>query len=93
MHNFDSVIWCGDYNYRISATNSNIVKLLMQNDMWDTLKSNDQLDIEKKLKRVGLGYSEGDINFAPTFKLKSGTDNYNLKRNSSWTDRVLYRSN
>ena len=83
----------GDFNYRITATNSNIVSLLIQNDMWEVLKSNDQLQIEKKLKRVGFGYSEGDILFAPTFKFKKGTDTYNQKRNSSWTDRVLYRSN
>lgn len=87
------MVWLGDFNYRITATNSNIVHLLIQNDMWEVLRSNDQLEIEKKLKRVGFGYSEGEILFAPTFKFKTGSDTYSQKRNSSWTDRILFRSN
>ena len=42
---------------------------------------------------MGYGYSEGKINFAPTFKIEKGTDIYSKKRSSAWTDRVIYRSN
>ena len=54
LEHFDSVIWLGDMNYRVAATDSDVVKELIESDMWDTLKANDQLDIEKKLKRVSI---------------------------------------
>ena len=41
LDHFDSVIWLGDMNYRVAATNSEVVNELIQNDMWDTLKAND----------------------------------------------------
>ena len=48
--------------------------------------------------RVGYGYQEGVISFAPTFKLKTsieddGFQDYKLSRMPSWTDRIIYRSN
>ena len=93
LQNFDTVIFLGDMNYRISTSDSEIVEYLMRNNQWDELVKNDQLYLEKKIKRVADGYSEGPINFAPTFKFKAKTDNYNFKREPSWTDRILYRSN
>jgi hypothetical protein len=77
LDNFDAVIWLGDFNYRITASNPGVVKLLIESDMWEVLAQNDQFNIEKKIKRVAVGYNEGPINFAPTFKLKKGTDTYN----------------
>lgn len=65
----------------------------MQNDDWDVLQANDQLLIEKKVKRVGIGYQEGPIYFAPTFKLQKNSNQYKSKRQPGWTDRILYRSN
>ena len=39
------------------------------------------------------GFSEGDLQFAPTYKLAVGSDEYKTgKRNPGWTDRVLYRA-
>ena len=35
------------------------------------------------------GFLEQDIHFPPTFKFFAGTEQYNLKRIPSWTDRVL----
>ena len=49
--------------------------------------------MEKKIKRIGEGFHEGKICFAPTFKFKAGTDNYSNIREPSWTDRILFRSN
>jgi endonuclease/exonuclease/phosphatase family metal-dependent hydrolase len=88
---WDSVIWIGDFNYRINATNSSIVRMLIENNEWNILEAIDQLTIEKKIKRVAVGFNEGKINFAPTFKFKSQTSTYNIKRQPSWTDRILYR--
>ena len=60
---------------------------------------NDQLLIEKRIERVGHGFREGNISFAPTFKFDlsntepNGFQDYKLSRMPSWTDRILYRSN
>lgn len=71
MPEWDSVIWIGDFNYRINATNSSIVRMLIENNEWNILEAIDQLTIEKKIKRVAINFNEGKINFAPTFKFKS----------------------
>ena len=34
---------------------------------------------------------EGDIEFAPTYKLIPNKDKYDSKRISGWTDRILYK--
>jgi len=93
LTHWDSVIWIGDMNYRISAHQGKVVQHLIQNDTWEVLTANDQLNIEKAIKRVAYGYNEGVINFAPTYKFKKNTDNYDPKRSAAWTDRILYRSN
>jgi endonuclease/exonuclease/phosphatase family metal-dependent hydrolase len=38
-------------------------------------------------------YSEAPIKFSPTYKYELSSDTYNAGRRSSWTDRILYRSN
>ena len=80
-------------NYRISASQGKVVQHLLQNDTYDVLRANDQLNIEKAIKRVAYGYNEGVIHFAPTYKHIAGTNNYDPKRSAAWTDRILYRSN
>ena len=70
----------GDYNYRITTSGSKTIMLLMQNGDWDVLQANDQLLIEKRVKRVCSGYSEGPIFFAPTFKLQNNSNQYKTKR-------------
>ena len=39
---------------------------------------NDQLLIEKRIERVGHGFREGNIDFAPTFK-------FDVKGEDEWT--------
>lgn len=61
--------------------------------MYEVLKYNDQFYIEKTIKRIGHGYEEGDIEFAPTYKLVSKKDLYVLdERIPGWTDRIIYHS-
>ena len=93
LEHYDAVIWFGDYNYRVTTSGSGTIMLLMQNSDWDVLSANDQLLIEKKVKRVCAGYQEGPIFFAPTFKLQKDSNQYKSKRQPGWTDRILYRSN
>lgn len=38
MEHHDAVIWLGDFNYRITASNPEVVKMLMQNEMWEILE-------------------------------------------------------
>ena len=57
------------------------------------LIAQDQLTVERMIKRTAHKYLEGEINFAPTFKYIRETTLYNTKRNPSWTDRILYRCN
>jgi len=39
-----------------------------------------------------FGFKEGQIElFAPTFKLKENSDEYNGKRTPAWCDRIIYR--
>ena len=85
----------GDMNYRILCSSAEIVHKLITSNEWDVLAMNDQLLIEKKIGRVGQGFREGNIAFAPTFKFDVGPafQDYKLSRMPSWTDRILYRSN
>ncbi len=57
------------------------------------LHANDQLRLQQRKGKAFQGFHEQAIHFPPTFKLKPGTDEYNLKRVPSWTDRVLYICN
>lgn len=66
---------------------------MLEQDRYDLMIQNDQLNIEKQIKRIAHGYNEGPINFAPTYKHSANSDNYNPKRSPAWTDRVLFRSN
>ena len=65
----------------------------MQANMYEVLKFNDQFFIEKKIGRIAKGFEEGDIEFAPTYKLAKGKDLYALKhRIPGWTDRIIFKS-
>jgi hypothetical protein len=37
-------------------------------------------------------FEEGNIEFAPTYKLKKNDNRYNLTRIPGWCDRIIYRS-
>ena len=53
----------------------------------------DQLNRERILGRAFQGYSEGKIQFLPTFKYDKGSDLFDTStkmRPPAWTDRVLY---
>ena len=54
---------------------------------------NDQLCLERKIRGTARYYNEGHIHFAPTFKYKVGKSEYKDKRQCSWTDRIIFRSN
>ena len=90
---YDACIVVGDMNYRINGTKKGICEAMSQN-FFDVLHFNDQLFFEMKIGTVMKGFHEGKINIAPTYN-RNFKDNtgYKLKRNPSWTDRILYKYN
>ncbi len=94
---FDMVFWGGDFNYRVNG-NRKAIDALLAHDMHAVMLANDQLAIQMKRGAVFPGFSEGPVNFRPTYKLNPGSnpsiyDTSKKKRIPSWTDRVLWRAN
>ncbi|GLI70778.1 hypothetical protein VaNZ11_015812 [Volvox africanus] len=92
LSHFDVVLWMGDLNYRVAGT-PEVVKYAIDENMMEVLWANDQLQKQQKKGKVLQGFLEMPIAFAPTFKYFRNSDNYDLRRAPSWTDRVLYLVN
>ncbi|KAJ5739679.1 hypothetical protein N7533_012463 [Penicillium manginii] len=89
----DTVVWLGDFNYRIGLGNQIVRDLISQRD-YQKLYDNDQLNLQMIAGRAFQFYSEGPIGFAPTYKYDIGTDIYDTSEKSripAWCDRVLWR--
>ncbi|KAJ5218285.1 uncharacterized protein N7498_000384 [Penicillium cinerascens] len=89
----DTVIWLGDFNYRIGLGNQIVRDLVTQRD-YQKLYDNDQLNLQMIAGRAFQFYSEGPIRFPPTYKYDVGTDHYDTSekgRIPAWCDRVLWR--
>ncbi len=90
----DYLFWCGDFNYRIDNMESAEVKKLVKAKQFKQLLEHDQLMTERMSGRVFLGFKEGDVTFAPTYKYDVGTLTYDTsekQRVPSWTDRILWK--
>ncbi|KAJ5831047.1 uncharacterized protein N7525_009300 [Penicillium rubens] len=91
----DAVIWLGDFNYRIGLDNPSVRELILQRD-YQRLYDNDQLNLQMVAGRVFQFYSEGPIEFPPTYKYDVGGDNYDTSEKAripAWCDRILWRGN
>lgn len=71
---------------------------LVEKQNWPKLLAQDQLLIEKAAGNAFANYSEGPITFAPTYKYKTGTDQYERredrkKRFPAWCDRIQWITN
>ncbi|RFU31354.1 hypothetical protein B7463_g4974, partial [Scytalidium lignicola] len=87
----DSVIWMGDFNYRIGLGNEKVKQLISMGDL-DTLYENDQLNLQMVAGLAFPYYSESRITFMPTYKFDLGTDTYDTSEKAripAWTDRIL----
>jgi phosphatidylinositol-bisphosphatase len=94
----DYVVWLGDFNYRMDASNSpeEVFDRVNSKDfLW--LHENDQLATEMRSNRVFQGFTEVRVKeFLPTYKFEPGTDNYDRRpekkvRAPAWTDRIVWR--
>jgi hypothetical protein len=74
VNQFDFVFWSGDLNYRIHATLEEVEDYLKR-DCLDTLHKLDQLE-NVKLCTPFHGFSEGPLNFPPTYKLFPNTGKF-----------------
>uniref|UniRef100_I1MP27 Inositol polyphosphate-related phosphatase domain-containing protein n=1 Tax=Glycine max TaxID=3847 RepID=I1MP27_SOYBN len=70
----ERIIWFGDLNYRINLSNVE-TKALISKKQWSKLVEKDQLMLELKNGVFG-GWSEGVLNFPPTYKYEVNSDKY-----------------
>ncbi|KAM3074417.1 Inositol-1,4,5-trisphosphate 5-phosphatase 1 [Clarireedia jacksonii] len=87
----DTVIWMGDFNYRIGLGSERAKQLIKMGDL-DTLYENDQLNLQMVAGLTFKYYSEARITFMPTYKFDIGTDTYDTSEKAripAWTDRIL----
>jgi phosphatidylinositol-bisphosphatase len=71
-----TIFWFGDLNYRLENLTLNETFRLIFSCQFDELIKFDQLSNERIMRRVFEGYSEGKINFRPTYKYTTRTDFY-----------------
>ncbi|RKF57771.1 Inositol-1,4,5-trisphosphate 5-phosphatase 1 [Golovinomyces cichoracearum] len=89
----DTVIWFGDFNYRIELGIGEVKQLIKDGDL-STLYKHDQLNVQMIKGSVFPHYSESKITFKPTYKFDPGKDIYDTSEKAripAWTDRVLLR--
>ncbi|XP_047735563.1 inositol polyphosphate 5-phosphatase OCRL isoform X2 [Hyalella azteca] len=87
------IYFFGDMNYRISASPEVNIRKLASAGQYETLLKLDQLNQQRRIGRVFKGYSEGPINFQPTFKYDKDTDSWDSsekQRQPAWCDRILW---
>ena len=88
-----TVVWFGDFNYRIGIGNERARQLIDSRDL-GTLYENDQLNIQMVHGLVFKHYSETTPDFMPTYKFNLGTDEYDTSEKAripAWCDRILTR--
>ncbi|KAI9808285.1 MAG: hypothetical protein M1825_004742 [Sarcosagium campestre] len=91
IEDHDTIIWMGDFNYRIGLSDEKVRLLIHRNDL-DALYSNDQLNLQMVAGLTFQYYSESRITFRPTYKFNIGTDEYDTSEKAripAWCDRVL----
>ncbi|XP_065649887.1 inositol polyphosphate 5-phosphatase OCRL isoform X3 [Hydra vulgaris] len=90
----DVIIWMGDLNYRFEELDPDQIKALSDDMDYEKLYLNDQLNLQRRLGKVFEGFSEGQINFKPTYKYDPGTDNWDTSEKTrvpAWCDRILWK--
>ncbi|XP_063751116.1 LOW QUALITY PROTEIN: synaptojanin-1 [Eleginops maclovinus] len=93
LYSHDYVFWCGDFNYRIGLPNEEVKELIKQQN-WDALTAGDQLFDQKNAGLVFRGFTEGKLDFAPTYKYDLFSEDYDTSekcRTPAWTDRILWK--
>ncbi|XP_004496424.1 type IV inositol polyphosphate 5-phosphatase 3-like [Cicer arietinum] len=93
----ERIIWLGDLNYRISLSYDKTRELISKKQ-WSKLVERDQL-VKELEKGVFDGWSEGTLNFPPTYKYEINSEKYYGedpkvgRRTPAWCDRILSYGN
>ncbi|SCW02439.1 LAFE_0F06458g1_1 [Lachancea fermentati] len=92
----DAIFWLGDLNYRVSLSNEEVRRELVNKDAnsYERLLNYDQLTQEINAGVVFKGFKEPTVKFPPTYKYDNGTNTYDSSekaRTPSWTDRIVYK--
>ncbi|KAK2768791.1 inositol polyphosphate 5-phosphatase [Arachnomyces sp. PD_36] len=93
IEDHDTIIWLGDFNYRIGLGNERVRNLVRQGDL-GTLYENDQLNLQMVAGLTFQHYSESQISFLPTYRFNNGTDEYDTSEKAripAWCDRILWK--
>ncbi|XXG81229.1 hypothetical protein AAC387_Pa09g1918 [Persea americana] len=96
IRDHERIIWLGDLNYRINLSYEKTREFISKKE-WSKLLERDQLIRELKKGRAFDGWSEGTLNFPPTYKYEFNTDKYfgedpkAGRRTPAWCDRILSR--
>ncbi|KAK1862750.1 hypothetical protein I4F81_005317 [Pyropia yezoensis] len=69
----DALFWLGDLNYRIDLPADVVLDCIAKRD-WPTLRDADQLTAARAMGAVFRGFSEGVLDFAPTYKHATHSD-------------------
>uniref|UniRef100_A0A8C1EVP9 phosphoinositide 5-phosphatase n=1 Tax=Cyprinus carpio carpio TaxID=630221 RepID=A0A8C1EVP9_CYPCA len=88
------VLWLGDLNYRISDLEVDHVKDLIAKKDFETLYNHDQVRQNTLQFVVFVGFTEGEIDFQPTYKYDTGSDQWDTSekcRVPAWCDRILWK--
>ncbi|KAL6549105.1 Inositol polyphosphate phosphatase, catalytic domain ues [Orobanche hederae] len=94
IYDHERIIWLGDLNYRISFPYERTRELISKKD-WSMLLERDQLVKELRKGRAFDGWSEGTLNFPPTYKYELNSESYcgedpkAGRRTPAWCDRIL----
>merc|ERR1712130_263550 len=93
LNQYHHVIWLGDLNYRIEREWEEVLDLV-ENKNWIGLAQCDQLVQEMAEMKVFVKFTEGSLDFAPTYRWSRTENTPSNKRRQppSWTDRILWRS-
>ncbi|XP_056846255.1 type IV inositol polyphosphate 5-phosphatase 3-like isoform X1 [Raphanus sativus] len=94
IYDHERIIWLGDLNYRLNLSYEKTKDLISKKE-WSKLLEYDQLVKEYKKGRAFDGWSEGTLQFAPTYKYQAHSDEYTgsdgkaTRRTPAWCDRIL----
>ncbi|XP_050214637.1 type IV inositol polyphosphate 5-phosphatase 3 isoform X2 [Mercurialis annua] len=90
----ERIIWLGDLNYRINLSYAKTCEMISRKQ-WSKLVERDQLVRELRKGRAFDGWTEGLLNFPPTYKYEMNSNKYcgsdpkAGRRVPAWCDRIL----
>lgn len=79
VYEHDYIFWAGDLNYRLNKLNTEEIIAKLHNKEYALLLEYDQFNIEKKTNQILGDFSEGDIDFPPSFKYYVGSNMFDTK--------------